>query len=38
MKANINSEMVRYLNLARQYPAFFVSLLDRQLAEFINER
>lgn len=31
-------EMVKYINLARQFPAYFISLIDKQLDSFVNER
>lgn len=30
--------MYKYINLARQFPAYFISVLDRQLASFVNEK
>lgn len=31
-------EMVKYINLARQFPAYFISLIDKQLESFVNDR
>jgi uncharacterized protein YkwD len=30
--------MLKYINLARQFPAYYISLIDKQLESFINER
>jgi hypothetical protein len=30
------AEMLKYINLARQFPAYYISLIDKQLATFIN--
>ena len=30
--------MIKYFNVARQFPAYFVNLIDKQLATFINDR
>ncbi len=30
--------MLKYINLARQFPAYFISLIDKQLASFVNQR
>ena len=30
--------MLKYINLARQFPAYYISLIDKQLATFVNEK
>ena len=30
--------MIKYINIARQFPAYFINLIDKQLATFINDR
>ena len=30
--------MLKYINLARQFPAYYISLIDKQLATFINDK
>jgi hypothetical protein len=30
--------MLKFMNLARQFPAYYVSLLDRQLESFLNDK
>lgn len=31
-------EMLKFMNLARQFPSYYVSLLDRQLESFLNDK
>ena len=31
-------DMLKYMNLARQFPHYFIALVDQQLAQFINDR
>ena len=33
---NEESEMLKFINVARQFPAYFINLIDRQLDSFIN--
>jgi hypothetical protein len=35
---SLEYEMIKYFNLARQFPSYFVSLIDKQLAAFINNK
>jgi hypothetical protein len=35
-KNKSENEMLKYINLARQFPAYFISLIDKQLETFIN--
>ena len=30
--------MLKYINLARQFPAYYISLIDKQLEIFINNK
>ena len=30
--------MIKYINLARQYPAYYINLIDKQLESFINDK
>jgi uncharacterized protein YkwD len=32
------AQMFKYINLARQFPSYFISIIDKQLQLFINER
>lgn len=31
-------EMIKFINVARQHPAYFISLIDKQLQSFINDK
>lgn len=35
---NKEAEMFKYINLARQFPAYFISLIDKQMDSFVNDR
>lgn len=37
-KGSREAEMLKYMNLARQFPAYFISLIDKQLQTFLNDR
>lgn len=30
--------MVKFMNVARQFPAYFINLIDRQLESFLNSK
>ena len=30
--------MIKYLNLARQFPAYYISHIDKQMEMFINDK
>lgn len=30
--------MIKYINVARQFPTYYVNLIDRQLESFINDK
>jgi hypothetical protein len=30
--------MIKFMNVARQYPAYFINLIDKQLETFLNEK
>jgi hypothetical protein len=30
--------MIKYINIARQLPSYFINLIDKQLATFINDK
>ena len=32
------AEMIKFINIARQFPAYFINLIDRQLDSFINDK
>lgn len=32
------AEMIKYINVARQFPAYYISLIDKQLESFINDK
>lgn len=38
MATLIENEMLKFINLARQFPAYYISLIDKQLLSFTNER
>lgn len=30
--------MLKYINVARQHPAYYISLIDKQLESFLNDK
>ena len=30
--------MVKFINLARQFPAYYINLIDKQLDSFLNDK
>ncbi len=30
--------MIKYINLARQFPAYYVNLIDKQMQTFLNDK
>lgn len=32
------TQFLKYLNLAREHPAYYISLLDAQLSSFLNDK
>ena len=30
--------MIKYINVARQHPSYYISLLDKQMASFLNDK
>ena len=35
---SIESLMIKYINLARQFPNYYTSLINKQIQSFINDK